>query len=202
MKRIRLIILSMFLLFAVLLALSSCAAIDEKNYTPDYESTSTLHADVFFEKLKKDGYHRGDEIDKGYNTHNIKGIYNITPQAILEENPDLEFFYVKDGYHCFMMYRGEIYRYDTFGGYHHRLVLWDYDGNGVKDLISYQSFGSGISYLSVMITDLATMETQTVITRNTLSGPGFRFSFDGKNVYIDDEKLVYENGAFHCGDLF
>lgn len=174
---------------------------DEKKYTPDYDSTSTLHADVFLKKLKKDGYHRGDEIDKNYNTDNIKGIFNITPQAILEENPDLELFYIKEGYHCFMMYKGEIYRYETFGGYHHQLVLWDYDGNGVKDLVSYCSYGSGVSYLSVGITDLTTMKAQPIITRGILWEPGFSFAFDGENVYINGEKLTYSNGEFHCGEL-
>ena len=173
---------------------------DEQKYTPDYDSTSTHHADVFLEKLKKDGYHRGDEIDKNYNTDNITGIFNITPQAILEENPDLELFCVKDGYHCFMMYKGEIYRYDTFGGYHHRLVLWDYDGNGVKDLVSYCSYGSGVSYLSVGITDLTTMKAQQVITRGVLWEPGFSFAFDGENIYIDGKKLTFSNGEFHCDE--
>jgi len=173
---------------------------DEPSYTPDYNSTSTLHSDVFLEKLKKDGYHRGDEIDKDYHTENITGIFNITPQAIMEENPDLELFYVKDGYHCFMMYKGEIYRYDTFGGYHHRLVLWDYDGNGVKDLVSYCSYGSGVSYLSVGITDLTTMKAQQVITRGVLWEPGFSFAFDGENIYIDGKKLTFSNGEFHCDE--
>ncbi len=171
---------------------------DEQKYTPDYDSTSTHHADVFLEKLKKDGYHRGDEIDKNYNTDNITGIFNITPQAILEENPNLELFYVKNGYHhCFMMYKGEIYIYDTFGGYHHRLVLWDYDGNGVKDLVSFSSFGSGVSLLSVGITDLTTMKAQPVIT---MWEPGFSFAFDGENIYIDGKKLTFSNGEFHCDE--
>ena len=173
---------------------------DEEKYTPDYASTSTLHADAFLEKLKTDGYHRGDEIDKNYNTSNITGIYNITPQAILEEKPDLEIFLVKDGYHCFLTFKGEIYRYDTFGGYHYRLVLWDYDGNGVKDLVSYHSWGSGISRLSVSITDLTTMETYTVVSRIVPPFPGFSFAFDGENVFIDGEKLTYSDGSFHYGE--
>ena len=174
---------------------------DEARYTPDYNSTSTLHADDFLKKLKKDGYHQGDEIRKDYNTGNIQNIYNITPQGISEEAPDLEIFLVKDAYHCFMMYKGEIYRYETFGGYHHRLVLWDYDGNGVKDLVSYHSWGSGVSYLSVDVTDLSTMQTLPVISRGVLWEPEFTFAFDGESVYIDGEKLTYSDGAFHCGDL-
>ena len=171
---------------------------DEARYTPDYNSTSTLHADTFLENLKKDGYHQDGEIRKDYAVENIKGVFNITPAGISEEDPDLEIFLVKDGYHCFMTYKGEIYRYDTFGGYHHRLVLWDYDGNGVKDLVSYHSSGSGVSYLSVDVTDLATMQTLPVLSRGILWEPGFSFAFDGEYVYLDGEKLTYSDGAFHC----
>ncbi len=170
-------------------------------YTPDYNSTSTLHADVFLEKLKNEGYHTKDGMDTNNNVDNIKAVYNITPAAILTEEPDLELFYVKDGDHCFMMYKGEIYRYETFGGYHHRLALWDYDDNGVKDLVSYYSWGSGILRFSVSVTDLTTMKGHTIITRDAF-GTGFSFDFDGENVYIDGEILTYSDGEFHCGDLF
>ncbi len=63
------------------------------DYVPDYASKSTRNADLFLDKLKCDGYHRGDEIDKKYNTNNITGVFNITPKGIAENNPDLEFFY-------------------------------------------------------------------------------------------------------------
>ena len=171
-------------------------------YTPDYNSTSTLHADVFLEKLKNEGYHKNDGMDTNYNVDNIKAVYNITPAAILSEEPDLELFYVKDGDHCFMMYKGKIYRFETFGGYHHRLVLWDYDGNGVKDLFAYDSWGSGMLFLGVDVFDLTTMKCHTVIPRNVLLEPGFSFDFDGENVYIDGTILTYSDGEFHCGDIF
>ena len=172
------------------------------DYVPDYGSTSTRNADIFLDKLKRDGYHRGDEIDRNYNTDNITGIFNITPKGILENNPGLELFYVKDGYHVFLLFNGEIYRYDTFGGYHHCLALWDYDGNGIKDLVSFYNDGSGVSYLNVGITDLTTMKTQNIIRRGVLWEPGFTFDYDGEFIYIDGEKVEYVNGEFHCGTLF
>ncbi|MBQ2118554.1 MAG: hypothetical protein II192_05815 [Clostridia bacterium] len=176
--------------------------VNQQDYIPDYSSASTLHADVFLEKLKRDGYHDGGKIKKDYNTNNIKRIRNITPPAVLEENPDLELFFTEDGYHCFLMVRGEIYRYDTVGGSHHLLVLWDYDGNGTKDLVSYHSWGSGVSYLSVTVTDLTTMEELPVITRMILREPAFRFTYNGESVFIDGKELTFSDGAFHCGDLF
>ena len=79
-------------------------------------------------------------------------------------------------------------------------MLWDYDGNGVKDLVSYFSYGSGVSYLSVGITDLTTMKAQQVITRGVLWEPGFSLAFDGENIYIDGKKLTFSNGEFHCDE--
>ena len=174
---------------------------DRARYVPDYKSTSTLRADEFLEKLKAHGYHVGDTVETGFHSENIESVFNITPAGISEENADLEFFCVYPAGFCFFMYKGEIYRYDTFGGYHHFLALWDYDGNGVKDIVSYDTFGSGIPHLGVFVKDLTTMESINVYTRNILSEPGFSFDFDGKNIYIDGEKLTYSDGKFHCGDL-
>ena len=169
---------------------------DKAKYSPDYNSTSTLRADEFLEKLKTNGYHVGDTMETGFNTKNIEDVFNITPAAIAEENADLDIFCVYPGKFCFFMYKGEIYRYDTTGGYHHFIVLWDYDGNGVNDLVSYDTFGSGIPYLGVFVTDLTTMERFIVYTRNLLSEPGFSFDFDGENIYLDGEKLTYSDGEF------
>ena len=129
---------------------------DEPSYTPDYNSTSTLRSDVFLEKLKKDGYHRGDEIDKNYNTDNITGIFNITPQAILEENPNLELFYVKDGYHCFMMYKGEMFRYDTFDRlriicYNRiRYLLWSFLWHSQEERLSLLMITHSMCFMNVI----------------------------------------------------
>ena len=181
--------------------LSSSIIWDKAKYSPDYKSQSALHADEFLAKLKAHGYHVGDTVETGFHTENIESVFNITPAGIAEENADLDIFCVYPAGFCFFMYKGEIYRYDTFGGYHHFLVLWDYDGNGVKDIVSYDTYGSGITRLGVFVKDLTTMESISVYTRNILSGPGFSFDFDGENIYLDGEKLTYSDGAFRCGGL-
>ena len=134
--------------------------------------------------MKSDGYIRGGEKDYNYNTDNITRIVNITPKSISDETSDIEVFWVSDA-HCFLMVNHTIYRYDTFGGYHHQLCLWDYDGNGIKDLVSYNTSGSGLSYMSVDIFDLTSFKGIQVITRMTLDEPEFSFECKNGKIYIN-----------------
>jgi hypothetical protein len=132
-------------------------------FIPDYDTTNNLHCDEFLKILKSDGYIRGGEKDYNYNTDNITRIVNITPKSISDETSDIEVFFVSN-IHCFLVVNHTIYRYDTFGGYHHQLCLWDYDNNGTKDLVSYNTSGSGLSYMSVDIFDLTSFEQIKVIS--------------------------------------
>ena len=166
-------------------------------FMPDYDTTSDLHCYEFLEKLKSDGYVRGGEKDYSYNTDNITRIVNITPKSISDEASDIEVFCVND-VHCFLMVDHTIYRYDTFGGYHHQLCLWDYDGNGTKDLVSHNTWGSGLSYLSVGIFDFSSFEHITVLNRMILNQPEFSFEYKNDSIYIDGEELIYTDGSFHC----
>lgn len=177
--------------------LSSAVSVKASYFIPDYHSANRLHCEEFLEILKRDGYYRDGEMDHNYNTDNIIDIINITPKSISDERPDVEVFYLSNQ-HCFLMVNHTIYRYDTFGGYHQQLCLWDYDGNGTKDLVSYYTWGSGLSYLSVGILDLTSMESIEVITRMTLSEPEFSFECKDGVIYIDGEELTYSDGDFHC----
>ena len=167
---------------------------------PNYGSTNELHCDKFLKILKRDGYIRGGEKDYNYNTDNITQIVNITPKSISDETSDIEVFWVSDA-HCFLMVNHTIYRYDTIGGCHHQLCLWDYDRNGTKDLVSYNTSGSGVSYMSVDVFDLTSFERIQVISRMMLNEPGFSFECKNGAIYIDGEELTYSNGSFHCNSF-
>ena len=169
-------------------------------FIPDYNTTNNLNCDEFLKTLKSDGYIRDGEKDYNYNTDNITRIVNITPKSISDETSDIEVFCVNE-IHCFLMVNHTIYRYDTFGGYHHQLCLWDYDGNGTKDLVSYNTSGSGLSYMSVDIFDLTSFEGIQVITRMTLDEPEFSFECKNGMIYIDGEELTYSDGSFHCNSF-
>ena len=166
-------------------------------FIPDYDTTNNLHCDEFLKILKSDGYIRGGEKDYNYNTDNITRIVNITPKSISDETSDIEVFCVSD-IHCFLMVNHTIYRY---GGNHHQLCLWDYDSNGTKDLVSYNTSGSGLSYMSVGIFDLTSFEQIQVISWMILNEPGFSFECKNGVIYIDGEELTYSNGSFHCNSF-
>ena len=166
-------------------------------YAPNYNSSNSFNTELFIDILKRDGCYQNGENDRNFNADNIRLVVNITPKSITDETNDMAIFLVKDGYNCFLMKDQKIYRYDTFGGCHLQLCLWDYDGNGIKDLVSYQTFGSGLSYLGVSIFDLSTMEEHNVITRD-FDTEAFSFEFKNGIIYIDGEKLTYKNGQFYC----
>lgn len=166
-------------------------------FIPDYNTTNDLHCEEFLEILKRDGYIRNGEKDYNYNTDHIARIVNITPQSISDETSDIAVFCV-NGSHCFLMVKNTIYRYDTFGGAHHQLCLWDYDSNGIKDLVSYNTWGSGLSFMCVDIFDLTSFEEMNVISRMILEQPEFSFECKKGVIYIDGEELTYSNGSFNC----
>jgi hypothetical protein len=168
-------------------------------YTPNYDTRSTLHVYEFKEILARDGYHRDGVIDKNYNVSNAI-FSNITPKGMLEENPDVELFYSETSGACFLKVKNELYRFDTFGGYHRKLCYWDYDGNGVDDLVSMYDWGSGMAYLSVAVVDLTTMEQKVIHTVNLLTDDYFSFEFDGDNIYIAGKKCTYSHGLLFLDD--
>ncbi len=76
------------------------------------------------------------------------------------------------------------------------MCLWDYDGNGVKDLVSYNTSGSGRSFKSVSIFNLTSFEEIQVITRAISNEPDFSFECKNGVIYIDGKELTYSNGSF------
>lgn len=170
---------------------------------PDYDSTSTVHAGEFLETLKRDGYETADgTVWHDYNTDGELRFVNITPKSVSDETADVELFLNPAADHTFLMVRGKIYRFDSFGGYHYQICLWDYDGNGQRDLVTYFTSGSGISYLNVGIFDLTVCRGINVVTRQLIpsskSARGFSFEFKDGRVYLDGEELTYADGEFHC----
>ena len=166
-------------------------------FVPDYQTDSTLHADLFLTLLKRDGYDLNGETNRNYNTNGITSVTNITPKSISDERSDVEIFLVSSA-HCFLMVDQKIYRYETFGGYHHQICLWDYDGNGVKDLVSYHSYGSGIPYLGVSVLDLTSMENRNIKSVNLLVNPPFSFAYEDGKILLDGEELICRDGEFLC----
>ena len=166
------------------------------SYVPDYYTDNTLHVNEFIELLRRDGYHRGDTIDRNFNTDNIEKCRNVTPPGMAKEIPDLEMFYVSGSGAFFLKYRNELYRFDTFGGQYLKMCYWDHDGNGTPDLVAQYTAGSGIPYMGLTVIDLTTMTPKGVISRMLLEEEPFEFAFDGENAYVDQKLLTYSDGKF------
>ena len=128
-----------------------------------------------------------------YNYENIKKAYEVTSKNI-EENSDIKIYMVDGSGAYFFLIDGELWRNDSFGGYHHAICFWDYDGNGVKDIVLYSSFGSGVSYLGCTVWDMVTKDFHRI---KVVMFSSFKFGFDGENIYIDDVKVEYKDNKFN-----
>ncbi len=171
---------------------------NETNRNSDSSVSDKQNCDLFVKTLASDGYTQWDgKINHDYNVSGISDVRNCTPKNISDEISNLEIFYIADSCHCFLMYNKKIYRFDSFGGQHLELCLWDYDGNGKKDLVDFHSYGSGIPYLGVDIIDLTTMEYIEVLHRNLSDEKEFSFEYKDGVVFIDGQKLKYDGEGFH-----
>ena len=184
---------------------------DNSLFVPDYNSTSTLHTDEFLSQLKQNGIKmesrtsRLDILGNGetitdFNTANITGVFNITPPGILTENADIELFLVKPGGATFLMLNGVIYRFEALGGQFKELYLWDADGNGTKDLVAHYHWGSGSYIESLSIFDINEIRTLLNIDITKPDFEQLSFSFDGNNLFLDNEMLVYTEGRFNIDE--
>ena len=157
---------------------------------PKYDSKDTRHVDVFLEILARDGNKQSDgTFDKSYNYQHAP-FYNATPESIRSEVSDLEFFY--NGHCLFMLFDGVVYKYSYWQP--EQLCLWDYDGDGILELVSYGTIGSGIVRLDVTVLDLETMKSRPVYS----SMLPYRYSFLFYNgiIYLDGYSVTYEDGEF------
>lgn len=184
---------------ALVSVLFFCKRVNDEFYDVEEISVSEKqNCDLFLQVLESDGYIQWDGIvNHDYNVAQIKNVKNCTPQNITDEISDLQIFCITDSLHYFMMYNKKIYRFDTFGGEHLKICLWDYDGNGKKDLVDFHSYGSGIPYCAVDIINLTKMEYIKVLHRNLLEEKEFSFDYKDESILIDGKELIYDGEHFH-----
>ena len=112
-----------------------------------------------FEQSEFGGIPCGDEC---YNV-TCRGVAWYTKIGIFKFTPSCDSFALIDG---------KVYRIcDSFGGYGFiDAVPWDYDGNGVIDLLITSSCGSGFTFLEISVFDVCTKESILVYTYSPETG--------------------------------
>ena len=158
MKRI----LSATILLLLLASLCSCQLISDlvKNGEKEYKSLPCTKDDIdeflSIADLKGEGLLEGYDLSEG-------NLYNVTPTEVKAET-DYKIFKASDSCASFILVDGEIYPIcKFFGGYGFvNAIPWDYDGNGVIDLLVASSSGSGIHCSEISLFNATTKESSVV----------------------------------------
>ncbi|MBR5947290.1 MAG: hypothetical protein IKZ82_01415 [Clostridia bacterium] len=124
-----------------------------------------------------------------FNTASLQ-LYNCTSYDVAWKTSDIELFYNNphDWPAYFLRIGDELYRCDAFGGHHIFMCLWDYDKNGVDDVVLVSECGSGTTIHKAVVFDVCNKSWKTIISRNIMCEDGFTFHFDGENIYIHFKK--------------
>ena len=139
-------------------------------------------------------------------------VYDLTSDY-LAENSDIRLYKISIRYddkvegwsNPYLYFEGDLYFMNTPPPSTLKMAfLWDYDGNGIKDLFIKSIWGSGIGNLALNVIDLSKGKKEFI---NICTGyddsyyePGSapRVSFDGNNVYVNDKIITYKDGVFSC----
>ncbi len=159
-----------------------------------------LHVEEFIDILKSNG-------NESTSAYLYTKFLNETPIGIRSETQDVEIFRGDDGYQgYYIRYKDKVIKSE--GSSIGCVYLWDYDCNGVKDLVSRHSIGYEMVRTGIYVTDLTTMK-QTLIyvvpyETGVVYNPqnSLQFDYDGESVYINGQKITYSDGKFSCGSIF
>ncbi len=169
----------------------------ERISVKEYANGSSENVELAFSILRSSGFilkdgRRYTELDIG-----DIDLRNCTSDYVIEKTDDIELFY---NYHDWCAYfirvGNELYRHDAGGGHHIYMLLWDYDKNGVEDVVMVSEAGSGTTYQEAVVFDVSTKEFKDIIHRNIYTDINFTFHFDGENIYIYLKKVEYKGGEF------
>lgn len=110
---------------------------------------------------------------------------NCTSDYVREHAPDIELFQNKQYGSYFIRIGDTLYSYNSgrMGDYI-QMCLWDYDNNGVDDIVLCSTSGSGILYLNTEIFDVTTKAVKKLSTVYLMYAYMFELQFDGSSIYI------------------
>ncbi len=168
---------------------------DMSGYQPDYESSSKLHVDEFLE-----AFNRSIPKDIYQFIRKPEWLFNATPEKIADDDSGIEFFITRDGADFFVKYGDRVFplssysKYLDLGGQFKYIFLWDYDGNGVKDLILLVTYKTDNLLWEILLQDLTDIYNFRTLYSGSYDLPSESLSTDGENVYVFGHKLIYSDG--------
>ena len=163
MKRI----LSAAILLVVLVFVSSCQFISDHFLNEENGYVAVPCTQDGIDELLSITELKGKGLLEGYDLSE-SNLYNVTPTEVAVAS-DYKIFKASDSCASFILIDGDIYPIcNFFGGYGFvNAVPWDYDGNGVIDLLVASSFGSGIHCSEISLFNATTKETTVIYTSSS-----------------------------------
>ncbi|MBR3298351.1 MAG: hypothetical protein IKI64_04010 [Clostridia bacterium] len=169
----------------------------ERISVKEYANGSSDNVELAYSILRSSGFIFED--GRRYTELDVGGLSlrNCTSDYVIEKTDDIELFYNYHDWEAYFIRVGnELYRHDAGGGHHIYMLLWDYDKNGVDDVLMVSEAGSGTTYQEAVVFDVSTKEFKDIIHRNVYTDINFTFHFDGENIYIYLKKVEYKGGEF------
>lgn len=163
MKRI----LSAAILLVVLVSVSSCQFISDHFLNEENGYVAVPCTQDGIDELLSITELKGKGLLEGYDLSE-SNLYNVTPTEVAVAS-DYKIFKASDSCASFILIDGDIYPIcNFFGGYGFvNAVPWDYDGNGVIDLLVASSFGSGIHCSEISLFNATTKESTVIYTSSS-----------------------------------
>ncbi len=131
----------------------------------------------------------------------ISSVKDVTPKAIAEETSDIKILAITGGMYATtgsaIVVNDNVVSFSPYSRYN-KVYLYDYNEDGIKDLVYIKDVGSGISIIVMNILDLKTGQVY-LVGRDAWEPFSFYGVSDG-NLYYMGDLITFENGKiFRAG---
>jgi len=130
-----------------------------------------------------------------YKTDSVKSVRDCTSPYVAA-NSDIRLYRLDGGRRLLYLGSSDGGLYDLGFTLVREMCLWDYDSNGITDVVFLGDEGSGLPYEVLGVFDVAAKESLNIKTVMTLTAPAFKAGFDGENVFIDGKRVLWNNNRF------
>ncbi len=174
---------------------------DTTPYTPRFNDYDTTGANTFRINLLNYGYIINGQT---FYPSEVSGdIYDVTPQSISQGYDYVHIMRVdRNGFFLYSVGSDKIYRFASSSEAQIiQMGLYDYDNNGVKDIVTWGENKSASQYV-LNIFDMS-KSTLFNVTKLSFSHPDdLSLFFYDSGIYINQKKVYYVDGEFYCTSIF